>query len=61
MNLKLNLKIPVVFHNLKNYDLHFIMQELGKFNLKWIIPNGLETYMSFTINNKFVLFTTFNF
>ena len=29
------------------------MQELGKFNLKInIIPNGLERYMSFTINNK---------
>ena len=30
----LNHKIPVVFHNLKNYPSHFIMQELGKFNLK---------------------------
>ena len=29
------------------------MQELGKFNLKIIfIPNGLEKYMSFCINNK---------
>ena len=26
----LNLKIPVVFHNLKGYDCHFIMQKLGK-------------------------------
>ena len=25
-----NLKIPVVFHNLKGYDCHFIMQKLGK-------------------------------
>ena len=29
------------------------MQELGKFNLKKnVIPNGLEKYTSFTINNK---------
>ena len=51
MNVKLNHKIPVVFHNLKNYDSHLIMQELGKFNLKiTFIPNGLEKYMSFSIN-----------
>ena len=30
-NLKLNHKIPVVFHDLKNYDSHLLMQELGKF------------------------------
>ena len=53
INLKLNQKIPVVFHNLKNYDSNLIIQELGKFNLKInVIPNGLEKYMSFTINNK---------
>ena len=53
INLKLNHKIPIVFHNLKNYDSHFIMQELGKFNLKIsVIPNGLEKYMSFTINKN---------
>ena len=33
------------------------MQELGKFNLKIsVIPNGLEKYMSFTINNKLFSF-----
>ena len=37
INLKLNHKIPVVFHNLKSYDSHLIMQELGKFNLKIIV------------------------
>ena len=53
INLKLNHKISVVFHNLKNCDSHLIMQEPGKFNLKInVIPNGLEKYMSFTINNK---------
>ena len=38
---KLNYEIPVVFHNLKTYESHLIMQELGKFSLKVnIIPNG---------------------
>ena len=31
---KLNHKTLVIFHNLKNYDSHLIMQELDKFNFK---------------------------
>ena len=31
---KLNHKIPIAFHNLKNYDSHFIMQGLVKFYSK---------------------------
>ena len=43
----------MAFHNLKNYDTNLIMQELGKFNFKInITRNGLEKYMSSTINNK---------
>ena len=62
INLKLNLKIPIVFQNLKNYDSHLIMQELGKFNLKIsVIPNGLEKYMSFAINNKLSFIDSFQF
>ena len=61
-NLKLNHKIPVVFHKLQNYDSHLIMQELGKFNLKInVIPNGLEKYMSFTISNKLDFIDSFQF
>ena len=53
INLKLTHKIPVVFYNLKNYDSHLLMQELSDFNSKTnVIANGLEKYMSFTINNK---------
>ena len=38
------------------------MQELGKFNLKInVIPNGLEKYMSFTINNKLSFIDSFQF
>ena len=53
INVKLNQKNPVVLHNLKNYDSHIIIQELGKFNLKInVIPNGLDKYMSFSINSN---------
>ena len=46
INVKLNHKIPSVFHNLKRYDLHLIMQELGKFSFKiYFILNGLEKHI----------------
>ena len=38
------------------------MQELGKFNLEInVIPNRLEKYMSFTINNKLNFIDGFQF
>ena len=38
------------------------MQELGKINLKIsVIPNGLEKYMSFTLNNKLSFIDSFQF
>ena len=38
------------------------MQELGKFDLKIsVIPNRLEKYMSFTINNKLSFIDSFQF
>ena len=38
------------------------MQELGKFNLEInVIPNILEKYMSFTINNKLSFIDSFQF
>ena len=62
INVKLNKKIPVVFHNIENYDSHLIMKELGKFSLKIsVIPNGLEKYISFSINNKLSFTDTFQF
>ena len=62
INIKLNHKFPVVFWNLKNYDSHLIMQDLGKFSLKInVIPNGLEKYMSFSINNKLSFIDTSQF
>ena len=51
IKVKLNGKIPVVFHNLKTYDSHLIMQELGKLNLKInVMINRLEKFMSFNVN-----------
>ena len=42
IGVKLNYQISIVFHNLKNYNLHLIMQELGKFDFKRnIMQNGL--------------------
>ena len=38
------------------------MQELGKFNLKISdIPNELETYMSFNMNNKLIFIDSVQF
>ena len=62
INIKLNQKIPVVFHNLKNHNSHLIVQETGKLNLKInIIPNRLEKYMSFSINNKLRFIDSFRY
>ena len=45
INVKLKPKTPFVFHNLKNYDSHLIMQELRKLNFEINgIPNGLKIY-----------------
>ena len=53
INLDLNKKVPVTFHNLRGYDCHLIMQETGKFDAKInVVPNGLEKYMAFTTNNN---------
>ena len=62
INVRLNHKSPVVFHNLKNYDSHLIIQELGKFSLKInVITNGLEKYMTLSINSKLNFIDGFQF
>ena len=48
INLKLTIKVPVIFHNLRGYDSYLIFCELDKFHVKIrVIPNGLEKYMAF--------------
>ena len=62
INVKLNHKNPVKFHNLKKYVSQLIMQKLGIFSLKIkVIPNGLEKYTTFSINSKLSFIDSFNF
>ena len=56
-NQKDSFYIPVLFHNLRGYDSHILMQSIGKYkdmNLK-VIANTMEKYISFTMGNlKFI-------
>ena len=55
IKVKLDHKTPIVLKNLKSYDSHLTMQELGKFD--FVInatPYGLEKDMSFSINNNLI-------
>ena len=63
INLKITKNVPVIFHNLKGYESHLIFKELSRFNnLKIsIIPNGLEKYMAFTINENFFFIDSMQF
>ena len=50
-----NLKIPVVFHNLKGYDLHFIISCLDKtFKRITCIPSTTEIFITFSVNLEFI-------
>ena len=62
IKVKLNHKFPIVFHYLKKYNSHHIMQEQGKFNFEIIvIPNELEKYISFNIDYKLAFIDSFLF
>ena len=62
INLKLTKKIPVIFHNLRGYDSHLIIKEIGEFGVKVsVIPNGLEKYMAFTVNKNLVFVGSMQF
>ena len=57
VNLKITTKVFVILHNLKGCNSHLIFEELNKSNCKIsVIPNGLEKYMSFTLNNNVIVF-----
>ena len=44
--------IPVVFHNLKGYDSHLIMQQIHKITGRLsCIPNNTEKYISFSVGH----------
>ena len=60
---RLSKKIPVVLHNLKNYDAHIIMQGIsavGKEQVK-CIPNNMEKYVSFSIGKHLMFIDSFQF
>ena len=59
---KLTKKVSVIFHNLRGYESHLIMQEIDKFDVKIsVISNGLEKYMAFTINKNLVFIDSMQF
>ena len=80
-NLKLrikpeDIKIPVTFHNLRGYDSHFIMQQIGEIAKKHAhtnkkgekqdlninaIPNNMEKYMAFMLGNHLTFIDSFQF
>ena len=70
-NLKLRLdpdkfNVPVIFHNLRGYDSHFIMQEIGSIgksnNLSInCIPNNMEKYMALMPGKHLVFLDSFQF
>ena len=61
-NCKLSKNIPVIFHNLKDYDSHLIIKEISKFDVKVsVIPSGLEKYMAFTVNKNLVFIDSVQF
>ena len=71
-----NIKIPVIFHNLRGYDSHFIMQQIGKIAKKHAyknkrgeechmnincIPNNMEKYLAFMLGNHLVFLDSLQF
>ena len=76
LNFRLTNKIPVIFHNLRGYDSHFIMQEIGEIVKKHTytnkkgeeiqmninaIPNNMEKYMAFMLGNHLTFIDSFQF
>ena len=62
INLKLTKQVPVIFHNLRCYESHLIIREIGKFDVKVsVIPNGLEKYMAFIEKYNLVFIDSIQF
>lgn len=68
-NLKLclnpnNVKIRVIFYNLRGYDAHFFMQAIGKIGKEkkldiHCIPNNMERYMALMLGKHLVFLDSF--
>ena len=62
LSYRLTNKIYVIFHNLRCYDSHLSMQEIGKFNKDIdIIPNNMGKYMTFMIDRNLIFLDSFQF
>ena len=62
INLKISKKLVVIFRNLKGYESYLIFKELSKLDCRFsVIPNGLEKYMSFTLNRNIVFINSMLF
>ena len=75
LNFKITDKIPVIFHNLRGYDSHFIIQEIGEIIKKHpikvkgkeeemninIIPNDMEKYLSIMLGKHLTFIDSFQF
>ena len=61
------LKIPVIFHNLKGYDCHFIMQKISDLirrdvNINvGVIASNFEKYIGFRLGNHLTFIDSFSF
>ena len=75
-NYRLTDKIPVIFHNLRGYDSHFIIQTIGEIAEKHkcnnkngeerqmemnVIPNNRKKYMAFMLGKHLVFIDSFQF
>ena len=71
-----DIKIHVIFHNLRAYDSHFIMQQIGEIANKYAykdkkgkeqpltinaILNNMEKYMAFMLGNHLTFIDSFQF
>ena len=55
-------RVPVIFHNLRGFDSHLIIKELGNFDVDVsVIPNGLKKYMSFIVNRNLIFIDSMQF
>ena len=62
INLPLTKKVPVIFHNLRDFDNDLIFCELNKFDVKIdVISSRLEKYMAFILNRNLVFINSMKF
>ena len=76
VNFKLTDKIPVIFHKLRGYDSHFIMQNIGQIAKNYTyknkngekcqmninaFPNNMEKYMAFMLGHHLTFIDSFQF